>query len=172
MSSSMMPPQKQADLRKRDISAPPTREQETREATSRQMEWKPAALLPDPNDAFDPHSQWSYRWVRTGYMDQSDPGNVSRQRREGWEPVKASEYPELAELRCNDDTIRNGGLMLCKRPMEITLSHRAAIARQTGRQSQAADQKAQSESQPARSAGMRILPMEQQTHATAGPPKD
>jgi hypothetical protein len=49
---------------------------------------------------------------------------VSSKLREGWEPVKAAEHPEISMYLDNDnerykDNIVVGGLMLCKTPTEM-----------------------------------------------------
>ena len=39
-----------------------------------------------------------YRWIRTSALGQSDMTNVSSKFREGWEPVKLEDHPELKIL--------------------------------------------------------------------------
>lgn len=75
----------------------------------------PVSSLPDP----DPEPGWAYRWVATHVNGQVIPGNASRSMREGWEPVKAEDHPELM-LTGNASTgnVEFGGLMLCKKPVE------------------------------------------------------
>jgi hypothetical protein len=48
-------------------------------------------------------------------MGQAEVTNVSRKMREGWEPVKAEDHPELMMVG-NEKTgnVEIGGLMLCK----------------------------------------------------------
>ena len=57
-------------------------------------------------------------------LGKDDATNVSSKLREGWEPVKASDHPEvrLFGQTKNDfpDSIVVGGLMLCKTPVEFT----------------------------------------------------
>ena len=90
-----------------------------REMTSREKQARPVyvppSALPDPT----PEPGWEYRWIATHVLGQSDPSNVSRKMREGWEPVKAEDHPEL-RLFGNDKTgnVEIGGLMLCKMPAE------------------------------------------------------
>ena len=55
-------------------------------------------------------------------MDKHDVRNVSVRRREGWEPCRAEDHPEL-ELSLDVGTKKSGnveigGLMLCKVPTE------------------------------------------------------
>ena len=64
-----------------------TREEESRPTDS----WVPASILPNP----DPRDGWVHRWIRTSVLGESDNTNVSKMMREGWQPVKAEDYPEL-----------------------------------------------------------------------------
>lgn len=75
----------------------------------------PPTSLPDPT----PEPGTSYRWVATHVLGQLDARNVSLKTREGWEPVKASDHPEL-QLYGNAATgnVEIGGLMLCKCPTD------------------------------------------------------
>tara|TARA_R100001594_G_scaffold105334_1_gene139917 strand:+ start:690 stop:1004 length:315 start_codon:yes stop_codon:yes gene_type:complete len=54
---------------------------------------------------------------------EADNINVSQAMREGWEPVLASDYPELMVISDRDsqypDNVLIGGLLLCSRPSEI-----------------------------------------------------
>jgi hypothetical protein len=56
-------------------------------------------------------------------VGKDDPGNVSSKLREGWEPVKASEHPEIQLIGGGSgrfpDSIEIGGLLLCKTPKEF-----------------------------------------------------
>jgi hypothetical protein len=57
--------------------------------------------------------------VATHVLGQAEVTNVSRKMREGWEPVKAEDHPELMMVG-NEKTgnVEIGGLMLCKMPKE------------------------------------------------------
>jgi hypothetical protein len=97
----------------------------TREAGTRPKAWQPPSLLPDP----EPRPGWVYRWIRTSIYGNADPSNISRQFREGWEPVALSEHPEFKDSRDQNsrwnDGIEIGGLLLCRIPKE-TMDQRAA----------------------------------------------
>ena len=67
------------------------REIENRENSQRKKAWSPPQILPDPI----PQPGWVFRWIRTSLMGQADPTNTSAKLREGWEPVKAEDHPEL-----------------------------------------------------------------------------
>ena len=64
---------------------------ENRENDTRDKAWEPASLLPDP----DPQDGWVFRWIRTSMVGSPDNTNVSKRFREGWEPVKATDHPEI-----------------------------------------------------------------------------
>ena len=97
-----------------------SREIEKRDTTERVKSWAPPTLLPVP----DPQDGYSFRWIRVSTMNNPDPTNISGKLREGWEPVRASDYPEL-QLHGMDlsdrfkDNVVVGGLMLCKTPTEL-----------------------------------------------------
>ena len=97
------------------------REFKTREKTTRKKTWAPPTQLPDPK----PERGFSFRWVRVSLLGQEDARNVSIRFREGWEPVKSEEHPELVAaygLTSNvnkSGNIESGGLMLCKIPTEV-----------------------------------------------------
>lgn len=95
------------------------RDQASRENTMRPRTWAPPTLLPDPN----PQEGWSYRWIRVSTQGQNDPMNISSKFREGWEPVRAQDHPEIQIFTDSSsqfkDNIVVGGLMLCKTPSEM-----------------------------------------------------
>jgi hypothetical protein len=86
----------------------------SREKSARYV-YKPSSALPDPT----PEPGFTYRWIATHILGQSDPTNVSRKMRDGYEPVKAADHPELM-ISGNEKTgnVEIGGLMLCKIPTE------------------------------------------------------
>ena len=63
-------------------------------------------------------------------MGQNDPMNVSAKTREGWEPVKAADYPELAIPANSSGNVETGGLLLCKAPQEMADQRTAYYAKQ------------------------------------------
>lgn len=95
------------------------RENQTRETAQRTQQWAPPSLLPSPK----PQDGWVFRYIRTSMMGQVDPTNTSAKLREGWEPVKAVDHPEL-QMHADPnsrfkDGIEIGGLLLCKAPEEM-----------------------------------------------------
>lgn len=91
----------------------------SREAEQKTVSWRPPEVLPTPN----PEEGFDFRWVRVSTMGQDDVSNISARLREGYEPVKATEHPEVHVIGQRvghyDDCITYGGLMLCKIPTEI-----------------------------------------------------
>ena len=95
------------------------RELETRDRTARRRGWERPETLPTPN----PEPGYKFHWVRISTRGESDPMNVSTMLRQGWEPVKASDHPEIfvvgGESERFKDNIVIGGLLLCKAPDEL-----------------------------------------------------
>ena len=85
----------------------------TREKEARYV-YTPSSKLPDPT----PIPGMSFRWIATHVMSIADPTNVSKKRRDGWEPVKATDHPELMLEGTANGNVEIGGLMLCKMPTE------------------------------------------------------
>ena len=115
------------------------RELETRATAERPKQWMLPQLLPDP----DPEEGYAFRWIRVSTLGTNDPINVSSKLREGWEPVKASDHPEIqlgggASGRF-PDSIEVGGLLLCKTPQEFVVQRNAHFQRQTDGQMQSVD---------------------------------
>ena len=75
----------------------------------------PPTSLPDPL----PEPGVAFRWIATHVLGQAETRNVSTKMREGWEPVKAADHPEL-QMYGNAATgnVEIGGLMLCKCSIE------------------------------------------------------
>jgi len=109
---------------------------ETREKQTRRRSWAPPELLPSPN----PEPGYDFRWVRISTLGNSDPRNISSKLREGWEPVKASDHPEIITMMDSNDRFKDnvvvGGLMLCKTPTEFVEDRNAYYKRQADGQMQ------------------------------------
>jgi hypothetical protein len=107
----------------------------SREKSARAV-YVPPSALPDPT----PEPGYVYRWVATHIMGQAEPTNVSKKMREGWEPVKAVDHPELMLLgNAATGNVEIGGLMLCKMPKELAESRDEYYAKQAQAQMDSVD---------------------------------
>lgn len=106
------------------LSSGKTQNRTAREADSRQVmqrpeAWRPPETLPSP----DPRPGWSHRWVRISTLGNADPSNISSKLREGYEPCKAEDYPELMMHATTEGRFKGnvevGGLLLCRIPEEF-----------------------------------------------------
>lgn len=117
-----------------------TRELDSRDSEKRTItEWAPPQLLPTP----DKREGWAHRWVRTATLGTSDPMNISAKRREGFEPVKAEDYPELMSHASVDGqfkgSIEIGGLVLCRAPQEFMEQRTAHYSKLNNSQMESVD---------------------------------
>ena len=115
------------------------REVESRENKVRKASWAPPQILPDPT----PQPGWVFRWIRTSLMGQADPTNTSAKLREGWEPVRAEDHPELMMHADPNSRFKGnvevGGLLLCKAPEEMRDQRNVYYGRQAQSQMEAVD---------------------------------
>ena len=124
------------------------REFESRAKAERPKAWLPPQTLPDPN----PEPGYAFRWIRISTLGNSDPSTVSAKLREGWEPVKASDHPEVHVMGTGSgrfpDSIEVGGLLLCKTPIEFVEQRNAYYQRQAEGQMQSVDNSFMRENDP------------------------
>ena len=95
------------------------RELDTRETFARPTAWRPPETLPMPDD----RPGWTHRYVRISTLGTADPSNISSKLREGYEPCKGEEYPELMMHASTEGRFKGnievGGLLLCRIPTEF-----------------------------------------------------
>jgi len=124
------------------------RDAETREKTVRKKAWAPPTVLPDPI----PQDGYKFHWVRVSTMGQPDSTNVSSKLREGWEPVRAEDHPEIFSDAVDDvrfkDNVIVGGLMLCKAPIELVAERTEYYENLTESQMRSVDQGLMRENDP------------------------
>ena len=125
------------------------RELDTREKTERPAKWMPPQLLPDPN----PEPGYAFRWIRIASLGKDDATNISGKLREGWEPVKASDHPEIRLFGSDSnakfpDCVEVGGLLLCKTPVEFTEQRNSYYRNQAEAQMQSVDNTYMRENDP------------------------
>jgi hypothetical protein len=120
----------------------------TRESTTRPTKWLPPQLLPDPN----PEPGYAFHWVRISTLNKEDATNISAKLREGWEPVKASDHPEIRLFGTDDkrfpDSVQVGGLLLCKTPVEFVDQRNEYYSNQAESQMQSVDNTYMRENDP------------------------
>ena len=125
------------------------RELDSREVTfQRQESWRPPDLLPTPN----PRPGWNHRYVRTSTLNEADARNISSKLREGYEPCKASDYPELMMHASTEGRFKGnievGGLVLCRIPTEFEQQRDAYYAKQNQAQMDSVDNSFMRQSDP------------------------
>tara|TARA_R110000868_G_scaffold110587_1_gene299426 strand:- start:334 stop:780 length:447 start_codon:yes stop_codon:yes gene_type:complete len=124
------------------------RELDNRETKKRTKSWVKPELLPTPK----PQKGYTFHWVRVSMQGHSDPTNVSSKIREGWEPVKAVDHPEIfiahQENERWKDNVVMGGLMLCKAPVELVAERNAYYQQQANSQMQSVDHNLMRENDP------------------------
>jgi hypothetical protein len=120
----------------------------TRASTTRPAKWMPPQLLPDPT----PEPGYVFRWVRISTLNKDDATNISSKLREGWEPVRASDHPEIRLFGTDDkrfpDSVQVGGLLLCKTPAEFVDQRNAYYQQQAESQMQSVDNTYMRENDP------------------------
>jgi hypothetical protein len=113
---------------------------ETRDKNERRKPWAPPSRL----DAPEPPAGYVHRWIRVAMRGEEDKINVHQKLREGWEPVRADEYPDFQAPTIDEGryagVIGNGGLMLCRIPEETAQERSAYYGNRTREQMQAVDQ--------------------------------
>ena len=109
----------------------PSRESESRVKTERPKVWTPPSQL----DAPPAPAGFKHRWIRAESVGQMDQKNVSARLREGWEFVRADEYPEMEWPSIDsgryEGVIAVGGLMLARIPEEIVDQRKQYFAQVT-----------------------------------------
>jgi len=125
-----------------------SRELDTRERAERPKQWMPPKLLPDPN----PEEGYAFRWIRISSLGKDDATNYSSKLAEGWEPVKASDHPEIRLFSASQnkfpDSVEVGGLLLCKTPVEFAEQRDAYYRQQAEAQMQSVDNTFMRENDP------------------------
>jgi len=124
------------------------REHTTREKTTRKRAWSRPQVLPSPT----PEPGYEFHWVRVATLGQIDATNVSSKLREGWEPVKATDHPEITMVTVEQEKFKDnvviGGLMLCKAPEEMVDERNSYFADQSKAQIASVDNNLMRENDP------------------------
>ena len=116
-----------------------SRDADSRELMQRPDAWRPPEVLPEPNE----RPGWAHRWVRISMIGTSDPANISSKFREGYEPCKAEEYPEMMMHATQEGRFKGnievGGLLLCRIPAEFFDQRNAYYNKQNQAQMESVD---------------------------------
>ena len=124
------------------------REHTTREKSTRKKGWQRPEVLPSPN----PEDGYDFKWVRVSTQGTVDDTNVSSKLREGWEPVKADDHPEITMVTVENERFKDnvviGGLMLCKAPKELSEERNEYYEHQTDAQITSVDNSLMRENDP------------------------
>jgi len=106
-----------------------SRELDSRAVMQRPTAWRPPETLPMP----DERPGWKHRYVRISTLGTADPSNISSKLREGYEPCKADEYPELMMHATTEGRFKGnievGGLVLCSIPTEFLKQREAHFSK-------------------------------------------
>ena len=107
-----------------------SRSAETRASQTRRTPWAPPSMLAAP----EPPPGYKFRWIREATRGQDDKSNMPKRIREGYEPVRAEDYPEFEaptiESGSQKGVIGVGGLILAKVPVETADERNAYFADQ------------------------------------------
>ena len=115
------------------------RDSESRESAERIQQWRPGSALEAP----EPPIGFKHRWIRESVMEYDDKTNVHKKRQEGWELVRAEEYPDwvgpIIDEGRNAGTIGVGGLVLARIPIELINQRNQHFAKVASNQMEAVD---------------------------------
>lgn len=139
----------------------------SRSSEERRKPWRPPSLL----DAPEPPEGYLHRWIRAEMVGQEDRKNISSRLREGFELVRADEYPDFEAPSIDDGkhagVIGVGGLLLARIPIETVQERNAYFAGQTESQMAAVDHDMLREQHPS----MPISKPDRQSRVSFGGPK-
>tara|TARA_R100000664_G_scaffold4664_5_gene9308 strand:- start:4486 stop:4878 length:393 start_codon:yes stop_codon:yes gene_type:complete len=94
-------------------------------------------------DAPEAPPGYKHRWLRAEVRGHDDKANMSKRIREGFEPVRAEDYPEFDSPTIDDGkhagTIGVGGLVLAKVPEETVEERTDYFSRRSQEQLQGVD---------------------------------
>ena len=141
-----------------------TRTEQSREKNSRRKPWIPPSTL----DAPDPPEGYTHRWIRESVMGNDDKKNLSARLREGFDLVRADEYPNFEAPTVQDGrhagVIGVGGLLLARFPIESKKERDAYFQGKTDEQMTAVDNDLMREEH----SSMPILKPDRQSRVTFG----
>ena len=126
-----------------------SRDTQSRERAERKMEWNPGSALNAP----EPPIGYKHRWIRESVLEFDDKTNVHKKRQEGWDLVRAEEYPDYfgptVDEGRNAGVIGVGGLVLARIPVEMVDQRNQHYQGVTQQQMEAVDRDWMRENNPA-----------------------
>ena len=140
-----------------------SRASQTRDKVKKPTTWTPPSSL----DAPPAPEGYRHRWIRVEVLGFDDTKNVSGKLREGWELVRADQYPEqdFPSMTTGkySGVIGVGGLVLARIPEEIAQQREAYYQDQTKQRDEAVNNDVLKEQRPS-------MPInnERQTRVTFG----
>tara|TARA_B100001250_G_scaffold304474_1_gene266312 strand:+ start:34 stop:492 length:459 start_codon:yes stop_codon:yes gene_type:complete len=140
-----------------------SRASQTRTKAEAPKTWTPPSSL----DAPPAPDGFRHRWIRVEVLGFDDTKNMSGKLREGWELVRADEYPDQDYPSMTtgkySGVIGVGGLVLARIPEEIALQREAYYKSQTKSREEAVDNDILKEQHPSMP-----INQERQTRVTFG----
>ena len=140
-----------------------SRASQTRAKTTATKTWTPPSSL----DAPEPPAGYRHRWIRAETMGFNDTKNVAASLREGYELVRADEYPDsqfpVIEDGKYSGVIGVGGLLLARIPEEIIKQRQDYYASQHNEKVKAMDNDLMKEEHPSMP-----IDIDRQTRVTFG----
>ena len=125
-----------------------SRASQTRAKSELKKVWTP----PNSLDAPPAPTGYRHQWLRSEILGQMDTKNIASSLREGWELVRADEYPEENWPTMNEGryagVIGQGGLVLARIPEEIALQIDAYYKKQNDAKEEAVDNNLMKEQHP------------------------
>ncbi len=140
------------------------RSENARAKQARPQVWKPPSTL----DAPPAPEGYKHRWIRMEAAGFDDRKNISARLREGFELVRADEYPDWDLPSINDGkhagVIAIGGLVLARIPLDIVKQREAYYRGQSQQQMEAVDNDLMRDQH----SSMPIIKPDRQTRVTFG----
>ena len=152
----------------KDTSTRTPRANSTREKTAQPKPWAPPSMLEAPPAP----DGYKHRWIRAEVRGFDDRKNISAKLREGWELVRADEYPDFEAPVIDSGKYEGvfgvGGLLLARIPEETVAERTHYFESKNADQMTAVDQDMMRENQHST---MKITNPDRQQRVTFGGPR-
>jgi hypothetical protein len=152
----------------KDTSTRTPRANSTREKTAQRKPWAPPSMLEAPPAP----DGYKHRWIRAEVRGFDDRKNISAKLREGWELVRADEYPDFEAPVIDSGKYEGvfgvGGLLLARIPEETVAERTYYFESKNADQMTAVDQDMMRENQHST---MKITNPDRQQRVTFGGPR-